>query len=115
MEFHCVDLPQHGVVLVPPTDAEYDGLLADIRRRMEHPVAGSRPPLTEKPGISDEYRETSSILVNRGSRTIAELQQVWRFEQVDGRTGVSAIGGGGGSSSVLLPFGLDERSLKLYN
>jgi hypothetical protein len=46
MEFYCEDLPLHGVVLIPPSSPDYDSLLADIQRRIDHPVAGS-PPIPE--------------------------------------------------------------------
>src|SRR5262249_14184556 len=54
MEFRCEDLPQYGVVLVGPTVAEYNSLLADIRGRMEHPVAGSPPVLPKAPRLSED-------------------------------------------------------------
>ena len=114
MDFHCVDLPQFGVVLVPPTDPEYDKLLTDIRKRVEHPVTGSPPALPKATEISEANRDGSAIVVNRGPRSIAKLQLLWAYEQADGRRGRSAIGGGGGSTSLLEPFGLDQSSLNLY-
>jgi hypothetical protein len=114
MEFHCEDLPQFGVVLVPPSSPEYDRLLADIQRRINHPVEGS-PPLPEsiRPRIVEEDRETSAILLNRSQHGIAAIQQVWNFQEANGRTYTSSIGGGS-NPSVLLPFGLSEKILKLY-
>lgn len=116
MEFHCQDFPQYGVVLVPPTSPEYDPLLADIQRRVDHRVAGS-PGVLQLPAlpgeISEQDRETSAILVNRGTRGIAAIQQVWSHREISGRTsGLSA--GPGPNPSVLLPFGIPEKTLKLY-
>lgn len=114
MEFHCEDLPQYGVVLVPPTAAEYDSLVADIQRRLDHPVEGS-PPLPEsmRRRISEQDRETSAILLNRSRSGIAAIQQVWTLREESGRTYTSSIGGGT-NPSVLLPFGIPEKFLKLY-
>jgi hypothetical protein len=114
MEFHCEDLPQHGVLLIPPASPEYDVLLADIQRRMEHPVEGS-PPVVEmpRPRIRPEDRDVSAILVNRSPHGIAAIQQVWTLRGPDGRAATSSIGDGG-NPSVLLPFGLPAQMLKLY-
>lgn len=114
MEFHCEDLPQYGVVLVPPSSPEYDLLLADIQRRIDHPVEGS-PPLPESihGRISEQDRETSAILLNRSPHGITAIQQVWSFQEANGRAYTSAIGGGW-NPSVLLPFGIPEKLLKLY-
>jgi hypothetical protein len=116
MEFRCEDLPQHGVVLIPPTSPEYDPLLADIQRRMDQPVAGSPPPLPEpvRPRISPENRDTSAILLNRSPKPIALIQQVWTFEDAAGRPSGSRSIGSGWNPSVLLPFGLPEKTLALY-
>jgi hypothetical protein len=109
MEFHCEDLPQFGVVLVPPSSPEYDRLLADIQWRINHPVEGS-PPLPEsiRPRILEEDRETSAILLNRSQHGIAAIQQIWNFQEVNGRNYTSSIGGGS-NPSVLLPFGFPRR------
>ena len=114
MELRCEDLPQFGLVLVPPSAPEYDGLLADIQRRLDQPVAGSPPPLPRRrPQILAEDWPLSAILLNRSPWPIASIQQVWTFEEVSGRTYSSSIGGVTGSS-ILLPFGLTESMLKLY-
>ena len=114
MEFRCEDLPQFGVILVPPSSSEYDRLLGDIQRRIDHPLE-TAPPLPEamRPRILEEDREYSAMLLNRSQHGIAEIQQVWTFEEVNGRTYTSSIGGGA-NPSVLLPFGLSEKVLKLY-
>ena len=114
MEFRCEDLPQFGLVLVPPTAPEYDGLLEDIQRRLDQPVAGSPPALPRRRSqILPEDRPLSAILLNRSPWPIASVQQMWTFEEVSGRTYSSSIGGVTGSS-ILLPFGLPESTLKLY-
>jgi hypothetical protein len=41
------------------------------------------------------------------------MQQIWTFEEVNGRTYTASIGGGS-NPSLLLPFGIPETSLKLY-
>ena len=66
-----------------------------------------------RPKILEEDRETSAILLNRSQHSIAEIQQVWTFEEESGRTYTSSIGGGA-NPSVLLPFGLSEKVLNLY-
>ena len=114
MEFYCEDLPQHGVVLIPPSSPEYDPLLADIRRRLNNPVEGSPPiPDSMRAQISDEDAEVSAILLNRSQNGIAAIYQVWTFEEANGRKYSSSIGAGS-NPSLLLPFGIPEKSLKLY-
>ena len=114
MEFYCEGLPQHGVVLIPPSSPDYDPLLADIRRRIEHPVDGSPPiPESMRARVSEQDREASAILLNRSQNGIAAIQQVWTFQETIGRSYSSSIGGGS-NPSVLLPFGIPERHLKLY-
>jgi hypothetical protein len=114
MEFHCDDLPQFGVTLIPPSSPEYDRLLLDIQQRSDHPQQGlPSPPASMRPKILEEDRETSAILLNRSQHSIAEIQQVWTFEEESGRSYTSSIGGGA-NPSVLLPFGLSEKVLNLY-
>jgi hypothetical protein len=114
MEFYCEDLPLHGVVLIPPSPPDYDSLLADIQRRIDHPVAGSPPiPESMQARISAEDRETSAILLNHSQNGIAAIQQVWTFQETTGRTYTSSIGSGS-NPSVLLPFGVLEKFLKIY-
>ncbi|MGA3187027.1 MAG: hypothetical protein ABSF22_07925 [Bryobacteraceae bacterium] len=72
MEFHCEDFPQFGVVLVPPSDPEYDRLLVDIERHVG--------PVDGRDG------EFSAILINRSQHGIAAIQPMWTFEEVNGRT-----------------------------
>jgi hypothetical protein len=111
MEFRCEDLARHGVVLLPPGAPGYDAAREDIRKRAEQPVAGSPPmPESMRPRVDDR---PAAILVNRAATPIASIYQVWTFEEAGGRTYTSSIGGGT-NSSVLLPFGLDDRVLKLF-
>jgi hypothetical protein len=114
MEFLCEDLPRFGVILVPPSSSEYDRLLGDIQRRIDHSseIAPSLPE-SMRPRILEEDRDTSAILLNRSQHGIAEIQEVWTFEEANGRSYTSSIGGGA-NPSVLLPFGLSEKVLKLY-
>ncbi len=114
MEFRCEDLPQHGVVLVPPTSPEYDTLLADIVKRTERPVEGSPPlPPGMRPRIVEEDRSASAILLNRAPVGIAAIYQVWTLQEANRPASTSSIGGGV-NPSVLLPFGLPAKQLKLY-
>jgi hypothetical protein len=64
-----------------------------------------------RPRILEQDRETSAILVNRSQHGIAAIQQLWTFEHENGRT--SSILSGG-STPVLLPFGIREKLLALY-
>jgi hypothetical protein len=115
MEFLCEDLRQFGVVLIPPSAPEYDALLADIRWRVDDPVEGS-PPLLERirGRINDADRETSAILVNRSPFGIAAIQQIWSFRESDGRTYTHSTGPGANNPSILLPYGMPEKALKLH-
>jgi hypothetical protein len=110
MEYRCEDLSQFGVVLFPPTDPEYPALLADIENRLAHPVQGSPPPL---PNAFDDPSAPTMILRNRSQTGIAALAWIWKFEADSGRVTTSSVSTAGGSS-LLMPFGLDERSRKLY-
>jgi len=62
----------------------------------------------------------SAILVNRSQFGIAAVQQEWRFHKADfpGFDGLTptyrSIFGPGANPSVLLPFGLLPKQLKLY-
>lgn len=115
VEFACEDLPQNGVLLVPPASPDYDALLSEIERRAREPVDGA-PPVPEKfrPRIAEEDRETSAILLNGSPKTIAAMQVVWRFETVTGRAYQHSQGVLSGQS-LLLPFGRrDEMLRKLY-
>lgn len=114
VNFLCEDLPQHGLLLVPPSSEDYDRLLADIQRRVNGPVEGS-PPFPEKlrPRIAPEDRSTSAILLNRSTKVIAALQAVWRFETETGRS-FRHSKGMLSPKGVLLAFeGRNQSTLKL--
>ena len=114
MEFVCEDLRQFGVELIPPYAPEYDALLADIRGRIDNPVEGSPPRLERISGrIDDADRETSAILVNRSPFGIAAIQQIWSFRESGGRTYTGSTGPGANNPSILLPYGIPEKALKL--
>ena len=72
------DLPQYGVALVPPSSPDFAGMLADIERRVANPVAGSPSYPDGAPQVSDIDRASSAILVNRGTKPIANVTIVWR-------------------------------------
>lgn len=113
MEFECQDLREYGVVLIPPSSPAYDPLLESVRHRLEYPVKGS-PPYTEamKDRIYDEDRATSAILVNRSRSAIASIQWIRKYQESSGRVAQS-VSGPGMSQSIILPFGMPERSLKV--
>ncbi|MCU1237078.1 MAG: hypothetical protein JWP63_5045, partial [Candidatus Solibacter sp.] len=54
------------------------------------------------------------ILCNRSQTGIAAVNWIWKFELENGRTTGSSVSTAGGGTSLLAPFGLDERSRKLY-
>ena len=109
MEYRCEDLPQYGVVLVSPLSAEYPALLADIEHRVSNPVLGSPPPL---PGGEDPAAPTM-VLWNRSQTAIAAVSWIWKFEPETGRPTTHSVAIGGGTS-LLAPFGLDDRVRRLY-
>lgn len=114
MNFLCEDLPKHGLVLVPPTSGDYDALLADIERRLASPIDGS-PPFAAQflPRIVPEDRPTSAILLNRGPKTVAALQVVWRIETETGRAS-RQVQGMLSPQGLLLPFGRSNPKLHGY-
>lgn len=96
MTFRCEDLPDFGLVLVPPSSPEYEPLFADIQRRVDHPL---------------EKRETSAILVNQSEKSIAAIDAIWRYEDIAGRT----FNGGRVTTGdrLLLPFSVPSAHLKI--
>ena len=81
MEFRCEDLAAHGLRLVPPSAAEFDALLQDIRGRMET-AKPSHPPMPNpfRSPIPEQDRETAAILLNSSGQGIWSMRFVWRFE-----------------------------------
>jgi hypothetical protein len=121
MEFRCEDLREHGVVLIPPSSPEFAGLLADIQRRLDHPVEGSPPRFPGRPTqIHEEDRRKSAILVNISETGIAAVQQVWRYKEAawpgfDGTPPECTHSyGPGASNSVLLPYESPTKRLALH-
>src|SRR5215472_11180328 len=114
MDFHCEDLPQHGLLLVSSTSPDYAPLLADIQRRFDQPVDGS-PPVPEqyRKKISEGDRANSAILLNRNTKAVAALHVVWYFEDVAGRSYRHSRGMLSGRH-LLLPFGVPEDILKMW-
>jgi hypothetical protein len=110
MPFLCEDLSRYGVVLIPPSTAEYFQLLADIEQRLQNRPQGS-PPVSDKTisRISEHDTSGSAILLNRADVAIASIAYVWSFSGRDGQTFPHSFVPGT-NPSVLLPFGLDERS-----
>jgi hypothetical protein len=96
MEFLCEDLRQFGVELIPAAAPEYDVLVADIRWR-----------------VDDADRDTSAILVNRSPFGIAAIQQAWSFRESGGRAYTHWTGPGANNPSILHPYGIPEKALKL--
>jgi hypothetical protein len=93
VDFSCEDLPQHGLVLVPPSSGAYEEFLADIQRRVNEPVDGSPPyPERLRPRIVAEDPPTSAILLNLSGKTIVGLHVVWRFEAQGGHRYHHSIG-----------------------
>jgi hypothetical protein len=111
MQFRCEDLRDAGVVLVPVGSPEFSPLLADIKRHLESPPAGSRPPL---PGRRDEsvpaeIDPTAAILWNQSGKPISAWTLIWKYEEISGHQySNSFIHGVGTVPSLLLPFGLNE-------
>ena len=110
MEFLCEDLPQHGLILVPPASPDYESLLADIQARVSLSTEGA-PPIPERfrPRISEQDRSTSAILLNKSPKAIAAMQVVWQFETATGRS-YSHSRGMLSAQNLLLPFGRQDAS-----
>ena len=90
MTFLCEDLHERGVILVPPSSAEYDSLCCDIERRIENPphlTLGTperlRSALVGK--IPEQRDPLSAILLNQSGKTIAAIQLVWTLRETDQR------------------------------
>jgi hypothetical protein len=110
VEYRVEDLPEFGVILVPPSAPEFPALLADIQKRIQNPVAGSPP--ARPPGSDPDV--PAMILRNNSQTGIATLAWIWKTQTVDGRTTPSSTSMIDSGPSVLAPFSLDERVRKLY-
>lgn len=104
MPVTCADLAQYGVALVPPSTTEYFELLADIEQRLRSRPEGS-PPIDDATlsRISEHDTSGSAILLNKAKVAIASLAYEWSNT-------MTVLPGT--NPSVLLPFGLDERTRK---
>lgn len=107
MALVCEDLARYGVVLVPPSTAEYFELLADVEHRLQTRPEGA-PPLKDGAisRISEHDTSGSAILLNKADVAIASIAYIWSD------TGTFMPGT---NPSVLLPFGLDDRSRKVQS
>ena len=112
MEFLCQDLPKYGLVLVPPSSADYQPLLTDIQDRIAR-TQDSLPPAMVRfmPKVADQERDTSAILLNKSGKTIVGLQLDWLFETDGGRqyrhASIAVT-----PRTLLLPFEWDEATRK---
>ena len=114
MAIVCEDLARYGIVLVPPSTAEYFELLADIEQRLQNRPAGS-PPIKRDAisRIAEHDTSGSAILLNRAQVAIASIAYIWSFSgRRDGRLSPHSFSPGT-NPSVLLPFGLDDRIRKV--
>ncbi len=110
MKFHCNDLAQAGVVLIPHDSRAFQPLCADIRKHLEAPPPGSPPPFPdETPDLPDEDDPASAILWNQSGKPISAFTLIWT-------PGATDISGVGHYPSLLLPFGLREerRAFQTY-
>jgi len=129
MNFHCEDLPQAGVVLIPRDSHAFQPFCSDIKSCLEAPPTGSPPPFSgETPELPDEDDPASAILWNQSGKPICAFTLIWKYDWKDGKyrwkdgrrvhrkTGSTNIFGVGHSPSLLLPFGLreDRRAFEAY-
>ncbi len=114
MTLVCEDLARYGVVLVPPSTTEYFELLADIEQRLQNRPAGSPPIKNDAISrIAEHDTSGSAILLNRAQVAIASTAFIWWFSgRRDGRLSPHSFSPGT-NASVLLPFGLDNRTKKV--
>jgi hypothetical protein len=102
MKFHCNDLAQAGVVLIPHDSRAFKPMCADIRKHLEAPSPGSPPPFpNETPDLPDEDDPASAILWNQSGKPICAYTLIWT-------PGGTHILGVGHYPSLLHPFGLTE-------
>ena len=122
MKFHCEDLAEAGVVLIPRDSHAFQPLCADIRRHLENPPPGSPPPFPgETPDLPNGYEPASAILWNQSGKPICAFTLIWKYDWKDqwgdDRTTTSThVNGVGHTPSLLLPFGLteDRRAFATY-
>lgn len=109
MPITCRGLEQHGVVLIPPSAPEYPELIQDILSPTRTRLKGGPPVHEEDLAFSSE---ASAVLRNVGSNAIVSIAYVWEVRlHPDGRV-VTHSTMSGTNPSALLPFGLQERTIK---
>lgn len=109
MAIICEDLARFGVVLVSPSMASYSALRADIEGRLTASPAGAPPRDPKEPARNIDG---SAVLLNQARVAIASIAYSWSFRTTSGHV-VAHRFLPGTNPSVLLPFGLDDRSTKL--
>jgi hypothetical protein len=119
MRFHCEDLAENGVILVPHDSLAFQPLCSDIRRHIETPPPGSPPPIAgEGPDLPGEDDPASAILWNHSGKPISAFTLIWRYGEKgsEATTSGTHVFGVGYSPSLLLPFGLPEhrRAFETY-
>jgi hypothetical protein len=113
------DVPQAGLVLIPPSSEVYDPFLDDIRARCTRSACQYRgyPGVLSEEEAADAFsgeRDTSAIFLNKNEKAIAFMQVLWRYELLDDRQYVAACAWSGGDT-LLLPFGLTPQAKALWS
>lgn len=108
MKFQTEDLRSAGLELVPVTSPGYEPLLKDIQQRLDNPIpeVAAWPELVRRimfGKIDPARRDTSAILLNHSTKSIAMMELVWRYQEVGGRSYTRSRSDGSGRQ-ILLPF-----------
>jgi hypothetical protein len=103
------DLADYGVFVIPPGDPKYQALVADIQR--QH--GGSRFVHDADSFEILRDRRAAVGLLNGADQAIASIACIWHVRLQDDRV-VQRRFQPGTNPSVLLPFGLTERSKKFH-
>lgn len=74
--FTCQGIPSHGVILTPPTAAEFPHLLQAIRTRSRERIDGA-PPAPDLDALQPEDLHRSAILLNYSEYSILQAQARW--------------------------------------
>jgi hypothetical protein len=84
--FRCQDLPDAGLILVPPSSPDYARLLKDIQYQIAAlPVSLRLAQLTGEVKAPGEQPNTA-ILLNKSAKSIVSIEVQWRYEYASGRT-----------------------------
>lgn len=100
MSLALQDLSRHGIVLLPPSHAEFAKHLTDIEERLQ-----TRPQMIQL--FSSNELRSAAILLNQSSRAIVSLSYLWLIKNANGQP-VSHRSFG--SASLLLPFHSDQKA-----